>query len=100
MGTREYVCQKSSDAQRQLQGNSANWGIYTNDQAAAKALAVVFGFNGKPEVHGSGMYVRVTCVTWGRVKCHKSHHADASPTKTAMISPCSLDYAFVQSCQS
>ena len=36
------------------QGNV--WGIYTNSQASAKALAVVFGCTGKPEVEGSGMY--------------------------------------------
>lgn len=35
-----------------------NCGIYTNKKVAAKSLAVVFGFKGKPEVHGSGMYGR------------------------------------------
>ena len=47
---------KSSKAQRELERKSSNWGIYTNNQTAAKALAIVFGFAGKPEVHGSGMY--------------------------------------------
>lgn len=32
------------------------WGIYTNNQANAKALAVAFGGKGRPEVHGSGYY--------------------------------------------
>jgi hypothetical protein len=48
---------KSSTAQRQLEGKSAiEWGVYADSQGAAKALAVVFGFTGKPEVHSSGMY--------------------------------------------
>ena len=46
---------KSSSAQRQLE-HLGNWGIYADSQVSAKALAVVFGFNSKPEVHGSGMY--------------------------------------------
>lgn len=33
-----------------------NWGVYTHDQAHAKALAVVFGNTDPPEVHGSGKY--------------------------------------------
>lgn len=52
----KYNKNKSSTAQRKLEGKSANWGIYTHDQANAKALSVVFGWNNKPEVHGSGMY--------------------------------------------
>jgi len=33
------------------------WGVYTNDQAYAKALAASFGgFISPPEVHGSGFY--------------------------------------------
>ena len=52
-----YNIGKSSEAQRALEHlGSGNWGIYTSSQTAAKALAVVFGFSGPPEVHGSGMY--------------------------------------------
>ena len=32
------------------------WGFYADSQGAAKALAVVLGYTGKPEVHGSGRY--------------------------------------------
>ena len=52
-----YNKNKSSSAQRQLEHKgSGNWGIYANSQYAAKALAVVLGFSGKPKVHASGMY--------------------------------------------
>ena len=34
----------------------SNWGIYADTQSAAKALAVVLGYSGKPEVHGDGYY--------------------------------------------
>ena len=52
-----YDIGKSTSAQRQLEHmGSGNWGIYADSQVAEKALAVVFGFTGKPEVHGSGMY--------------------------------------------
>ncbi len=48
---------KSSLAQRQLEHKgSGNWGIYADSQSSAKALAVVFGFSARPEVHASGMY--------------------------------------------
>lgn len=53
----KYNRSKSSSAQRQLERKgSGNWGIYADSQSAAKALAVVFGFSGRPEVHASGMY--------------------------------------------
>ena len=53
----EYARDKSSDAQRTLEHmGSGNWGIYTHDQAHAKALASVVGAYQPPEVHGSGMY--------------------------------------------
>ena len=32
------------------------WGIYTNNQAYAKASAVAFGCTQKPEVNGNGYY--------------------------------------------
>ena len=32
------------------------WGVYTNKQSYAKALAVAFGCYKKPEVHGNGFY--------------------------------------------
>ncbi len=32
------------------------WGIYTNKQSHARALAVAVGATKPPEVHGSGMY--------------------------------------------
>ena len=55
--TYQYNREYSSDAQRLLEHKgSGNWGIYADTQGAAKALAVVFGYNAKPEVHGSGMY--------------------------------------------
>ena len=50
--TYQYNREYSSDAQRLLEHK----GIYADTQGAAKALAVVFGYNAKPEVHGSGMY--------------------------------------------
>ncbi len=54
---KEYNKGKSSDAQRKAESYGANqWGIYTHDQSAAKALAVVFGYNKKPEYHGPGTY--------------------------------------------
>lgn len=37
-------------------GGYSNWGIYTKEKAHAKAIAVVFGCNEAPEVHGSGNY--------------------------------------------
>ena len=47
----------SSDAKRQLEHlGTGEWGIYADTQHAAKALAVVLGYSGKPEVHSSGMY--------------------------------------------
>ena len=53
----KYNRGKSSSAQRQLERKgSGNWGIYADSQSAAKALAVVFGFSSRPEVHASGMY--------------------------------------------
>ena len=53
----EYDTGRSSYAQRKLEHmGSGNWGIYADTQSAAKALAVVFGWNNKPEVHSSGMY--------------------------------------------
>lgn len=53
----QYNKGKSSDAQRQLEHlGKGEWGIYADTQYAAKALAVVLGYSGKPEVHGSGMY--------------------------------------------
>jgi RHS repeat-associated protein len=57
----KYNRGKSSNAQRELQKKSDNWGIYTHDQSAAKALAVVLGAKqgteeGTPKVHSSGMY--------------------------------------------
>ena len=53
----EYDTGRSSYAQRKLEHmGSGNWGIYADTQRAAKALAVVFGWNNKPEVHSSGMY--------------------------------------------
>ncbi len=39
-----------------MKDHKGYWGIYTNDQAYAKALAVVFGGTNKPEVHGDGYY--------------------------------------------
>lgn len=52
----KYNRHNSSSAQRTLQKSSSNWGIYTKNQANAKALSSVFGWKEKPEVHGSGMY--------------------------------------------
>ena len=52
----KYNAGISSDAQRKLQSYSKNWGIYTHSQFAAKALAVVLGFNHPPEYHGVGQY--------------------------------------------
>ena len=52
-----YDRSKSSDAQRELEHKgSGNWGIYTHDQAHAKALASIVGANQPPEVHSTGMY--------------------------------------------
>lgn len=55
--TKQYVydVKRSSKAQRQLE-HLGYWGIYADTQYAAKALAVVFGCNAKPEVHAPGMY--------------------------------------------
>ena len=53
----KYARENSSDAQRKLEHmGSENWGIYTHDQAYAKALAIIVGAHQPPEVHGSGMY--------------------------------------------
>ena len=53
----KYARENSSDAQRKLEHmGSGNWGIYTHDQAYAKALAIIVGAYQPPEVHGSGMY--------------------------------------------
>lgn len=53
----KYNKGKSSTAQRTLEHlGTGEWGIYTHDQSAAKALAVVLGNNDRPEYHGSGMY--------------------------------------------
>lgn len=52
-----YDSGRSSDAQRKLEHlGKGSWGVYANNQNAAKALAVVFGCFNKPKVHGSGMY--------------------------------------------
>lgn len=52
-----YNRTNSSSAQRQLEHKgSGYWGIYADSQSAAKALAIVFGYTAKPEVHASGMY--------------------------------------------
>ncbi|WP_040906581.1 hypothetical protein, partial [Youngiibacter fragilis] len=52
-----YNRSKSSDAQRKLEHvGKGYWGIYADSQEAAKALAVVMGYAGRPEVHSSGMY--------------------------------------------
>lgn len=48
---------KSSEPQRTLEHlGTVDWGIYTHDQANAKALATIVGATESPEVHGSGMY--------------------------------------------
>ncbi len=53
----KYNKKKSSSAQRTLQPlGSGQWGIYTNSQTAAKALAIVLGYNSAPEVEGTNMY--------------------------------------------
>lgn len=51
-----YNKEKGSTAQNMLQPYSKKWGIYTNDQKHAKALASVCGAYMSPEVHGSGKY--------------------------------------------
>ena len=53
----QYDKGSSSFAQRALEHlGSGHWGIYSDSQVAAKALAVTFGYTSPPEVHGSGMY--------------------------------------------
>lgn len=47
---------RSSPAQRTLEEYSGVYGIYASGQRPAKALAVVLGWSGPPEVHASGMY--------------------------------------------
>ena len=48
---------QSSPAQRLLEKEAkGHWGIYADSQQAAKALAIVLGYSGRPEVHSSGMY--------------------------------------------
>ncbi|MEL7569484.1 MAG: RHS repeat-associated core domain-containing protein [Eubacteriaceae bacterium] len=46
----------TSSAYLDLFSHSSYWGIYATTQKAAKALAMVFGCNTLPEVHGSGQY--------------------------------------------
>ena len=53
----KYDRSRSSDAQRELEHKGiGEWGVYADDQRAAKALAIVFGWDERPEVHGNGMY--------------------------------------------
>ena len=52
-----YNKERASSAQRTLEHLcSGYWGIYADTQVAAKALAVVFGWNDNTEVHSPGMY--------------------------------------------
>lgn len=46
----------SKNAQTAYRGNERTWGIFADSQVAAKSLAVVLRFNGKPEIHQSGQY--------------------------------------------
>ncbi len=46
----------SAAANSLMKNHKGYWGIYTNNQAYAKALAVTFGGTAKPEVHGDGYY--------------------------------------------
>lgn len=52
----KYNTKVPSSAESQMTGYGKYWGIYTNSQAYAKALAVVFGCDEVPEVHGDGYY--------------------------------------------
>ncbi len=46
----------SKNAQTAYNSNRKTWGIFADSQVAAKSLAVVLRFNGKPEIHQSGQY--------------------------------------------
>ena len=50
-----YESKVSSDVKK-AQSDKKNWGIYADSQVAAKALATVFGYTSKPEVHGHNQY--------------------------------------------
>ncbi|MBQ2694677.1 MAG: RHS repeat-associated core domain-containing protein [Clostridia bacterium] len=52
----KFKIKKASGAVRSLESDGKDWGIYTDSQYSAKALAMVFGSNDPPEVHGSGYY--------------------------------------------
>ena len=52
----KFKIKKASGKVRSLESKGENWGIFADSQTAAKALAVVFGYTGAPEVHGVGYY--------------------------------------------
>lgn len=50
-----YESKVSSDVKK-AQSDKKSWGIYADSQVAAKALATVLCYTGKPEVHGNRQY--------------------------------------------